>query len=340
MQRALELAAKGIGHVAPNPLVGCVIVHNEQIIGEGWHRKFGAAHAEINAIESVEDKSLLAHSTLYVTLEPCSHFGKTPPCANRIVEEKIPKVVIASFDPNPLVSGKGAALLRQSGIEVTEGFMKQEADFMNRRFICFHNKKRPYVIAKWAQSADGFMDIDRIKGQTGSFAISGPHSAIYNHRWRSEEQAILVGKQTVLTDNPLLTVRHWNGANPIRVVIDPNLEIPRQAAVFDQSVRTLVFNRLETRTLFNVERIQLDFSREIIPDILQYLHYEGIQSLIVEGGAYTLGRFFNSGQVDEIRKIIATDKYLNTGLKAPLVNSTLAEIILPQGMDRIEISYL
>ena len=326
--------------VAPNPLVGCVIVHDNVIIGEGWHRKFGEAHAEINAIESVSDKMLLQHSTLYVTLEPCCHFGKTPPCVHRIIEEKIPKVVIASLDPNPLVSGQGAAMLREAGIEVIEGIMKQEADFLNRRFMTFHLKKRPYIIAKWAESADGFMDINRIGGQTGTYAISGAQAATYNHKWRSEEQAILVGKQTVIIDNPQLTARHWLGKNPIRLIIDPDLEIPRNAAVFNQPERTLVFNRLETRTLFNVERVQLDFSRTVIPDILSYLHFEGIQSIIIEGGQDTLNRFFKAGVVDEIRRIIATETWLKDGLTAPEISYQINEVIYPDANDKIEVYYL
>ncbi|MEZ5173901.1 MAG: bifunctional diaminohydroxyphosphoribosylaminopyrimidine deaminase/5-amino-6-(5-phosphoribosylamino)uracil reductase RibD [Bacteroidia bacterium] len=339
MQRALELAVKGLGSVAPNPMVGCVIVHKGKIIAEGWHRKFGEAHAEVNAINAVLDKSLLRESTLYVTLEPCSHFGKTPPCANRIVQEGIPKVVIASVDPNPLVSGKGISILKEAGIEVTSGILESEARFLNRRFFTAQTQKRPYVICKWAESADGFIDPVRMEEQKGSIAISGPESQLCNHMWRTQEQAILVGKRTAIIDNPSLTARLWPGQNPLRVVIDPSLEISRKAALYDNSVRTIIFNRLETRNIFNTQLIQLDFSVEIIPAILQYLHYEGIHSIIIEGGTETIQRFMQAGMVDEIRRIVAENVWLETGLKAPEFNGDIHETNYA-GNDRIELSYL
>lgn len=337
MLRALNLANRGIGDVAPNPLVGCVIVQNELIIGEGWHKEFGGPHAEVNAINSVKDKSLLTSSTLYVTLEPCSHVGKTPPCADLIIQLKIPKVVIATFDPNPLVSGKGIAKLEAAGVEVICGVLEEKARFLNRRFITFHTKKRPYIILKWAQSADGFMDVLRDEKSNGSVAISGEAAHQLVHQWRSEEAAILVGKNTAINDNPQLNVRLWQGKNPIRVLIDPMLEVQGDSKIFNKDARTLVFNRLETRNIFNIDRIQLDFSENILPKILEYLHFEGIQSLIVEGGNDTLNRFIKAGFWDEIRRFTSQKEIVN-GLKAPTIEDQ-ARVSIPVEEDLLEIYY-
>lgn len=325
MLRALELAARGLGTVAPNPLVGCVIVHNDRIIGQGWHHTYGKEHAEVHAINSVNDKHLLPSSTLYVTLEPCNHHGKTPPCSELIVQYHIPKAVIATIDPNPLVAGKGITRLREAGVEVVTGIHEREAVFQNRRFFTFQEQKRPYVILKWAETADGYMDILRKDGETGSFPLSGPEAQRLVHRWRTEEAAILVGAHTALNDNPRLTARLWPGRNPIRILIDPNLRVPAGSYLLDGSVRTLIFNRLETRAVFSTEYIQLDFSREVLPDILHYLHYEGIQSVLVEGGAYTLQRFIRSNLWDEIR-IFRSGQQLHQGLKAPVVDWQAATV--------------
>jgi diaminohydroxyphosphoribosylaminopyrimidine deaminase/5-amino-6-(5-phosphoribosylamino)uracil reductase len=316
MQRAFELAAFGQGNVAPNPMVGCVIVHNSRIIGEGWHRKFGEAHAEVNAIASVSEGHLLPVSTMYVSLEPCNHHGKTPPCTELIINSGIRKVVIATKDPNPLVSGKGIDRLRNAGIEVVVGLLEEAAQRINRRFITFQTEKRPYVILKWAETADRFMDILRPSAELGSFQISGEESHRIVHRWRTEESAILVGAQTGITDNPRLSARLWPGKNPTRIVIDPDLKVPPDSNLLDNSVRTLIFNRLQTKTVFNTAFIQLDFTREIIPDVLAYLHQEHIQSVLVEGGQSTLNHFLRSGLWDEIR-IIRSNNYLREGLKAP-----------------------
>ena len=318
MKRALELAERGKGSVAPNPMVGCVIVHQNKIIGEGWHRQYGMEHAEVNAINSVENKMLLPHSSLYVTLEPCSHFGKTPPCADLIIEHKIPKVIIATNDPNPLVEGQGINKLQDNNVKVRTGILETESRFMNRRFFTFFEKKRPHIILKWAQTADGFMDRERPSGEKGSFQISSEESSRTVHRWRTEEAGILVGKNTVMTDNPLLTVRKWPGKNPVRIMIDPNLEVSKYSHILDGSARTIIFNRLETRTIFNNQFVQLDFSKDILPDILMYLHYEGIQSVMVEGGAETLKRFIENGTWDEAR-IIRSDMILEQGLRAPTI---------------------
>jgi diaminohydroxyphosphoribosylaminopyrimidine deaminase / 5-amino-6-(5-phosphoribosylamino)uracil reductase len=316
MLRALSLANRGIGNVAPNPLVGCVIVHDNKVIGEGWHEHFGGPHAEVNAINSIKDKTLLSTSTLYVTLEPCSHTGKTPPCADLIIKMKIPKVVIATTDPNPLVSGQGIKRLRENGIEVVYGILESRARFQNRRFFVFHEKKRPYIILKWAQSKDGFIDAVRENGQKGSIPISGQMAHQLVHQWRAEEAAILVGKNTGLIDNPSLTVRLWQGKNPVRILIDPMLEVPGDSKIYNDEVRTIVFNRLETRNIFHVDRIQLDFSEPILPKILEYLHYEGLQSVLVEGGAETIKRFLDANIWDEIRRFTSKTE-LGNGLKGP-----------------------
>lgn len=337
MKRALELAAQGMGNVAPNPLVGCVIVYEDRIIGEGFHQRYGGAHAEVNAINSVEDKSLLAKSTLYVTLEPCNHQGLTPACTELIITHKIPKVVIATVDPNPLVSGKGIERLREAGILVELGLMEDEARWMNRRFNTFHEKQRPYIILKWAETQDGFMDILRENGETGSFAISGKEAKVMVHRWRTEEAAILVGSRTVFIDNPQLTARHWEGKDPVRIVIDANLKVPRTHRIFEDRGRTIVFNRLETRPIFNIEYVQLNFAEEILPRIMDFLRYEKLTSVIVEGGAATLGRFLELGLWDEIRRFKAPMN-LESGLKAPILEGIPAEM-MQVGEDVLEVYY-
>lgn len=337
MKRALELAAQSMGKVAPNPLVGCVIVHEDRIIGEGFHQRYGGAHAEVNAINSVEDKSLLGKSTLYATLEPCNHQGLTPACTELIISSKIPKVVVATVDPNPLVSGKGIEILREAGILVELGVLEEEARWMNRRFNTFHEKQRPYIILKWAETQDGFMDILRENGETGSFAISGKEAKTMVHRWRTEEAAILVGSRTVFIDNPQLTARHWEGKDPVRIVIDANLKVPRTHRIFEDRGRTIVFNRLETRPIFNIEYVQLNFGEEILPRIMDYLCYEKLTSVIVEGGAATLGRFLELELWDEIRRFTAPMK-LEAGLKAPLIGGSPAET-LQVGEDVLEVFY-
>ena len=337
MQRALELAAFGIGNVAPNPLVGCVIVHNDKIIGEGWHSKFGGPHAEVNAINSVKTPEILHESTLYVTLEPCNHFGKTPPCVDLILQHKIPKVVIATLDVNPIVAGKGVLRLKENGVEVELGMLKDEVNFQNRRFITFHEKKRPYILLKWAQTEDGFMDKKRQVGERGSFQISGKAAQLAVHQWRSEEAGILIGKNTALNDNPKLNTRFWSGNNPLRIIIDSNLEIPRTHNVYDNSVRTLIFNRLETRTLFNTQLIQLDFTKSVLPDILNYAAYENIQSIMVEGGRQTIKTFLELNFWDEAR-VITAPIHLNEGLIAPTLNINPTEM-LQLGKDSLKVYY-
>jgi diaminohydroxyphosphoribosylaminopyrimidine deaminase/5-amino-6-(5-phosphoribosylamino)uracil reductase len=319
MQRAIELAQLGLGHVSPNPMVGCVIVHEEKIIGEGYHRRFGEAHAEVNAISSVADHSLLSSATAYVTLEPCAHFGKTPPCADLLIEKKIKRVVIGTRDPFDLVDGKGIENLKAANIEVTVGVLEAACRDMNRRFFTFIEKKRPYVILKWAQTADGFIARENFDSKW----ISNPYARQLVHKWRSEEDAILVGKNTALHDNPALTVREWEGRNPVRAVIDHQLNLPSSLQLFDGTVRTLVFNSRKNEITAGVERIQFDGS---IAHLLGTLAQEKIQSVIVEGGAKTLNDFIEANLWDEARIFTAQQTFRKgiaaAGLAAQLVEES------------------
>ena len=320
MQRCLDLAGKGLGNVAPNPLVGCVIVHEGKIIGEGFHQKYGEAHAEVNAIHSVQNKELLKSSTLYVTLEPCSHFGKTPPCADLIIEHKIPHVVISSKDPFPEVSGKGIEKLINAGIKVETDIFKSEYEWLNRRFFTFQNKKRPYVILKWAQTEDGFIDIDRNNNMPNITWITNETCRILVHKWRTEEQAILIGTNTAVKDNPLLTARSWPGKNPLRIVLDRKLTLPQTLNIFNNEANTLVFTEMNKNSENNMEYTNINFDSNIIPDILNQLYKRGIQSLIVEGGAKTLQSFIDSGLWDEARVFTGNIQF-KSGIRAPNINS-------------------
>lgn len=320
MLRALELAANGRGAVAPNPMVGCVILHNDKIIGEGYHRQFGGPHAEVNAIASVRDHSLLKESTLFVTLEPCSHQGKTPPCSQLILEKEIPHVIIASKDPNSEVRIKGIEQLRQAGVNVEVGICEQQAAFLNRRFYTFHQEKRPYVILKWAQTADGFIDVSRQEGSPPKDNwITSPASKTLVHQWRSQEQAILVGANTAINDDPALTVREVSGANPLRLVIDPNGRIGHDAKLFDGSVPTIVYGSVSGKVPNNVEAVAAPTGREMIPFIMEDLYQRGIQSLIVEGGKTVLELFLAAAQWDEARVFTGTKEF-GSGLSAPQID--------------------
>lgn len=324
MARCLELAVNGCGNVSPNPMVGAVIVHNGQIIGEGYHARCGEAHAEINAINSVKDKKLLESSTLYVSLEPCSHYGKTPPCTERIIEEKIPHIVVAMTDPNPKVSGRGIEFLRQNGVDVTVGVLEEKASKLNREFITYHTKQRPYVILKWAQSLDGFIDKKR-QADEGPQWITNEVARSLVHKWRSEEQAIMVGTNTVEMDNPMLNVRNWNGKNPTRIVIDRRLRLPHTSHVFDGSQPTILFignntNALAHKTEFagisNLEIITLDFAKGIENQILKELAERQIVSVMIEGGAAFITSFVKKGLWDEARIFIG-NKFFGEGIAAP-----------------------
>ncbi len=315
MLRAIELAQRGAGNVAPNPMVGCVIVHNNQIIGEGWHRNYGGPHAEVHAIQSVMDKTLLTQSELFVTLEPCSHFGKTPPCADLIVTSGIPSVHVACLDPNPLVAGKGIDKLKSAGISVDIGMCETEAYFMNRRFFTSIKQNRPYIRLKWAMSLDGFLDKHRSADETGSFRISGDAARRLSHKWRTEEAAILIGSRTAQIDNPELTARFWPGESPTRILIDPNLKVSENAKIFNQKTTTLVYNFVLNKIVVNIEYIKIE-PLNFISLILSDLHNRKIQSLIVEGGANTLQRFIDGNYWDEV-SVFQSNIKIEKGLLAP-----------------------
>jgi diaminohydroxyphosphoribosylaminopyrimidine deaminase/5-amino-6-(5-phosphoribosylamino)uracil reductase len=283
MQRAFDLAQLSRGLVSPNPLVGCVIVHNNMIIGEGRHEQYGRAHAEVNAVASVKDQALLKNSSVYVNLEPCSHFGKTPPCADMLVKHQVKKVVISNIDTNPLVGGKGIEKLKTAGTEVITGVLKERGRELNKRFFTYVEKKRPYIILKWAETADGFIARENFDSKW----ISNEHSRQLVHKWRTEEDAVLVGTSTALHDNPSLTARDWPGRNPVRVVVDRHGRLPQTLTLFDGQQQTLCYTTLKNQVNTNLEFIPLpepDFQQALLSD----LHKRNIQSVIIEGGATTL----------------------------------------------------
>jgi diaminohydroxyphosphoribosylaminopyrimidine deaminase/5-amino-6-(5-phosphoribosylamino)uracil reductase len=319
MKRCIELAQKGEGKVAPNPMVGCVIVNNDKIIGEGYHEKYGEAHAEVNAINSVKDKELLKSSTLYVSLEPCAHFGKTPPCADLIIANNIPSVVIGTMDTFSEVSGKGIQKLLSAGVAVKTGILDKECRELNIRFFTFHEKQRPYIILKWAQTTDGYIDIIRNEdGQEKALKITNEASLKLSHTWRSQEQAIIVGKRTAVFDNPQLTVRNIEGKNPLRIAIDRNLTIPKNYFLLDGTTPTLIFTSSDSKQETNLEYIHLNFDEELLPQILHVLHEKNIQSLIVEGGTKLINTFIHHGIWDEARVFISS-KRIDTGVNAPVL---------------------
>ena len=331
MNKCLDLAKQGIGKVSPNPMVGSVIVHNNKIIGEGYHEFYGEAHAEVNAVKSVKDKSLLKESTLYVNLEPCAHFGKTPPCANLIVEHQIPRVVIGCVDTFSEVAGKGIEKLINNGIDVKVGVLEKEALALNKRFFTFHNKKRPYIILKWAQTQDGFIDVfrescslsgaemkspfDSAQGDSLDNWITTPSSKKRVHQWRAEESAIMVGTNTALNDNPSLTVREVEGQNPTRIVLDMDLRLPTGLNLFDKSVPTIVFNTIKNESSNNLDFIKIEHEN-IIPQLIKELHSRNLQSIIIEGGAQLLNSFIDQNLWDESR-VFTGIKEFKKGLKAP-----------------------
>ncbi|WP_439697825.1 bifunctional diaminohydroxyphosphoribosylaminopyrimidine deaminase/5-amino-6-(5-phosphoribosylamino)uracil reductase RibD [Mucilaginibacter sp. AW1-7] len=325
MQRCLELAQLGAGQVSPNPMVGAVVVHEGKIIGEGYHQRYGQAHAEVNAIAQVTAKfdnaaQLLKQSTIYVSLEPCAHYGKTPPCADLIIEHQIPLVIVGTRDPFAQVDGKGIEKLKAAGIEVITGVLEQECQWLNRRFFTKVQKHRPYIILKWAQTNDGFF----APGDGSQFWITGTQARKLVHKWRSEEDAILVGKNTVAIDNPQLNVRYWEGKSPKRVVIDRRLELSKEANVFDQSVETLIFNEIEFNSDGKNKYIALeDFDRYVPQYILYQLYLQDIQSVIIEGGAHTLQVFIDAGLWDEAR-IFTGKTVLSKGIKSPQITGILA----------------
>lgn len=335
MNRCIELALRGSGKVAPNPLVGCTIVHNNRIIGEGFHQKYGGAHAEVNAIRSVKNKELLRESVLYVNLEPCAHHGKTPPCADLIVKNRIPRVVISNRDPFEAVNGKGIEKLREAGVEVELGIEAMAGEWLNRRFFTFHRKKRPYILLKFARSTDGFLDKARSKNDRGVHWITSETTQYLTHSWRAEESAILVGKRTALTDNPSLTVRRVKGSSPLRLLIDRRLEVPDNAAIYSSDARTVVFNAQKSEQKGHLTWVQLEFDRPIIPQLMAWCYQNVILSVLVEGGANTLQQFIDQSLWDEAR-ILTGESVFHSGLPAPEVPGEVIENFF-SGPDKVQI---
>ena len=321
MQRCLDLAKIGMGNVAPNPLVGSVIVYKDQIIGEGYHQKYGQSHAEVNAINAVKQKELLEKSTIYINLEPCAHFGKTPPCSDLIIASKIPIVVIGCIDSFSEVAGKGIAKMEAAGIHVKVGILEKESLDLNRRFFTFHTKKRPYIILKWAQSANGCIDIKRDKNEKGIFWITQPETKAIVHKWRHEEAGILVGKNTIQTDNPSLTCRAYKGNSPTRFVIDKKMKLDYAAfTVGDRSVQTYILTEKEIVSSGKLQFIKpADFT---VSSILDTLYKLEIQSIIIEGGKTTLESFINANLWDEARVLTGVNSIKN-GIKAPIINGAI-----------------
>jgi len=318
MSRCIQLASKGIGFVAPNPLVGSVIVYNDEIIGEGFHQNFGGLHAEVNAIDSVKDKTLIEKSTLYVNLEPCAHFGKTPPCSDLIIRNGIKKIVIGMQDPFSKVNGAGINKLQEAGVEVTTGILEDDCKSLNKRFITYHEKRRPYIILKWAESKDGFIGKENERIQ-----ISNELSKVFTHKWRSEESAILVGSKTARIDNPYLNVRDWNGPNPKRIIFDNTGNLPANLNIFDGTQKTIVISNIESKKYSNVDFIfnknnSLNFALNELANL-------GIQSILVEGGRKTLQSFIENNFWDEAR-VFRSENLLVDGIHSPYIKSTITKI--------------
>jgi diaminohydroxyphosphoribosylaminopyrimidine deaminase / 5-amino-6-(5-phosphoribosylamino)uracil reductase len=324
MNRCLNLASKGLGNVAPNPLVGSVIVHQNKIIGEGYHHQYGGAHAEVIAINSVRQTELLKESTIYVSLEPCAHFGKTPPCTDLIIKKDIPTIVVGCIDPYGEVAGKGIEKLRAAGREVIVGILEPSCSDLNRRFFTFHQQKRPYVILKWAQTADGFIDKLRESIAPQINWITTAQTQQQTHHWRSQEAAILVGKNTIINDNPSLTCRAVCGRNPLRIVIDRKTTLPiNQFAVFNSDAETLVFNEVKNEKVQQVTYCKIDFSH-FIEEVMSSLYQRNIQSVIIEGGSTTLQSFIDKNIWDEAR-ILEGNQTFGKGIKAPILQGIQTE---------------
>lgn len=327
MQRCLELANLGMGNVSPNPLVGCVIVSDGHIIGEGYHAKFGEAHAEVNAINSVLKKhgeqaaSLLAKATAYVSLEPCAHFGKTPPCADLLIKHQVKKVVIGNRDPFDGVNGKGIQKLKEAGIEVISGILDDECSWLNRRFFKRIRKQRPYIILKWASTADGYF----APKDASQRWISGPMAKQMVHKWRTEEDAVLVGKLTALADNPQLNAREWKGKNPIRILIDRHLQVPASHLIYNDAAKTIVFNEQKTEVYQNIHYIQMEDMQYYLPQKIAYqLYLMDIQSIIIEGGANILHQFIKGNLWDEAR-VFKSNKIWKDGIPSPQINGLIID---------------
>ncbi len=331
MRRALELAQLGGGYTSPNPMVGCVVVHDGRIIAEGWHQKYGGPHAEVNAIAAVADKSLLPKSRVYVTLEPCSHFGKTPPCADLLVSHGVKDVVICNTDPNPLVAGRGISKLTNAGAQVKVGVLEQEGLELNKRFFTFHAQKRPFILLKWAETADGFIAGANYKQEQ----ISGPLARRLVHKWRTEEQAIMVGTRTALHDNPQLNVRAWHGPHPLRVVIDRALQFPPHLHLFDGAQPTVVYTYKQQPDRENLYFVQLQEEAPLLPQIMQDLHRRNVLSVMVEGGTYLLESLLQANLWDEALVFKSQQKILREGIKAPAMTHGRLQSSQTLGTDQL-----
>ncbi len=341
MHRCLELARLGSGYVAPNPMVGAVLVYNDRIIGEGYHQRYGEAHAEVNCIASVQEanRPLIPLSTLYVSLEPCAHFGKTPPCADLILQHKIPKVIIGCRDPFKEVDGKGIEKLKAAGVEVDLGILENDCKELNKRFFTFHTQRRPYIILKWAQTADNFIAasfptttiqeklIDEKALNNAAAAerllISNPYSNRLVHKWRSEEAAILVGTHTALHDDPALTTRLWSGPSPVRLVVDMDLRLPSTLQLFNGTVRTIIFNSIKQEDGKKLQYYKLNKDENSIGQMMEALYESAIQSVLVEGGARLLQSFIDAGVWDETRVITNPQLIIGNGLPAPVLKAAV-----------------
>ncbi len=318
MNYALKLALRGKGQTKTNPMVGCVIVYKDEIIGEGWHEKYGGLHAEPNAINAVKDKSLISQSDIYVTLEPCAHFGKTPPCADLMVKVKPKRLFICNLDPNPLVAGKGLEKIKANGTEVITGILTEKGRELNRSFFTFHEKKRPYVLLKWAQTADGFIARENYDSKW----ISNTKSRTLVHKWRTEEDAIMVGTNTVFYDNPQLNARLFEGKNPLRLFIDRTLRISTDYHLFDKSQDTICYTSQKEEKTTNFEYKKIDFGQKIVPQILDDLYQRNIQSVLIEGGNALLNEFIELGFWDEARVFKSANKF-EKGINAPSIEGTI-----------------
>ena len=317
MKRCIELASNSIGYTYPNPLVGAVVVYKNKIIGEGYHAKYGESHAEVKAINNVKDKRLLKDSILYVNLEPCNHYGKTPPCTEAIINNNIKKVVIGSQDPNNLVNGSGIAKLKSNGCNVSVGIMNKECTELNKRFFTYHNHKRPYIILKWAESKDRFISPIKSDETLGKVNwISGEDAKKLSHKWRSEEHSILVGVQTIIDDNPILTTRFVKGRSPLRFVLDPNLRIPLDSRILSDTVKTIILSKKENKLIPNYTK-KIEFGN--INEIIESLYNMNIQSILVEGGTKTINHFLNNNLWDSIR-VFQSNIELGRGIKGPDIN--------------------
>jgi len=331
IRRCLELALKAEGLTYPNPLVGSVIVHEGKIVGEGFHLTAGGPHAEVIAINSVADKAVLKFSTLYVNLEPCSHFGKTPPCTDLIISNAIPRVVIGTSDTSEKVSGKGLRALRDAGCEAVVGVAEEECRLINRRFFTFNEKRRPYITLKWAQSADGFLDFIRSEDQkTGPNWITGKPERVLVHKWRACEQSILVGAGTVRVDNPRINVREWKGLDPFKIILSSTGSVNKKSALFESNSKVVIFTNDMDMDYENAVTVKLNNSLPSSFQVAEYLYHEGIQSLFIEGGAKVLNHFISTGLWDEAR-IFTGMSHFNGGVKAPSIEGVLSNRMVFNG---------